>query len=260
MVRGEVWARKHSRLKVPGSMDHLLYWKARGQIHLAISCTSLASLMHSCGQEMWISCAYNFWSQNGGWFKTSFESSWVSCIFSASRVFGVTHTDALWISCLSILPSLCSAHTVAALSVAAMTQRLLIHFVLLDMHCEFCQSHKLLDSLLHFIYPPYLFVFLLSWAELSNLKQHSKGTLQSLPLCLRLAVFGGHWKNFPELTEGPKVLNMDHSDRPLSGTEPRLTNYLFPSGFRRTGALEKLPLLDILRSSDCPGCRKYVMG
>lgn len=65
-------------------------------------------------------------------------------------------------------------------------------------------------------------------------------------------------EKFPALTEAHKVLTVDHSDMHLSGTEPWLTNDLFQlSSIERTRALEKLSLLELLRSYNGQGCRKY---
>lgn len=65
-----------------------------------------------------------------------------------------------------------------------------------------------------------------------------KGTLQSSPLSCWHAASDLQsllrpMQNFPELTQGPEIPNMDSSDMHLSGTVPWLTNYLFPSGFHR---------------------------
>lgn len=74
--------------------------------------------------------------------------------------------------------------------------------------------------------------------EQNRIIYSNKGTLQSLPLSCWHAASDLQSllklkQNFPELTESPKILNMDPSDMHLSGTGPWLTNYLFPSGFHR---------------------------
>lgn len=181
-------------------------------------------------------------SPMGGWFKTSYESSHISCVLSVSQIFGVVCTWIYRQYPIFLFFPLCAWHIYSLLCLKLPRLKGSWSTSLYYTHrVTSARISQASCSVIRFHLPALVACFLY-FLEQNWIKEHSKGTLQSLPLLVvdmlpQICSLLRPLKNLPQLTEGSRVLKVELSNMRLSGTKPWMA-----STFLRLSSTERWEL------------------